>query len=130
LLRLQIGLEDGLQDQHCRHLHDTVLERCNPQRSLLAVRFGNVDTPHRTGTIRLRPEFFRQFAQPLLHAIEFDVRERLAVDARRAAIPEAGLRRDPQHVVAVQLVVQCVEAKRGRSLRFGMQRRLQLLNLR
>ena len=31
-------------------------------------------------------EFFRQFAQPLLHTVSFDVLERLAIDTRRPAI--------------------------------------------
>ena len=47
LLRLQVRLEDRLQDQHCCHLHHAVFNRRNPQRSLLAVRLGNVNPPDR-----------------------------------------------------------------------------------
>ena len=38
LLRLQVGLEDRLQDQHHRHLHHAVPDRTDPQRPLLAIR--------------------------------------------------------------------------------------------
>ena len=59
LLWLQVCLEDRLQDQHCRRLHHTVFNRWNAQRSLLAIRFGNINSPHRTRTIRFPPEFVR-----------------------------------------------------------------------
>src|SRR5262245_62158431 len=89
-----------------------------------------IDGPYgRRGSPRLRRRgFVRQFAQPLLHAVALDVLERLAVDARRAAVEEAAPVGDPQHIVAVHLVVQRVEAVRGRALRFGMPRRVPRLN--
>ena len=83
---LKVRLEDRLDHYLRRHLHHPIPYRRNAQRSLLAIRFGNVNSPHRTGTIRLRPKFFRQFAQPLLDAIALDVLKRLAIDACRAAI--------------------------------------------
>src|SRR4030042_529851 len=80
LLRLQSGLENRLQDQYCRHLHHTILDRWDAQRSLLAVRLWDVHPPDRLGTIRLRPEFFRQFVAPSALAVRLDVLEPLAID--------------------------------------------------
>ena len=54
--------------------------------------------------------------------------ERLAVNACRPLIQETAPVGDPQNVLAIDLVVQRVEAKFGRSLRFGVQRILQLSN--
>jgi hypothetical protein len=51
LLRLQVGLEDGLQDHQCRRLHDTVFDRWNPQRPLLAIRLRDIDPPNGLRTI-------------------------------------------------------------------------------
>src|SRR5580693_7808639 len=65
LFRLQIGLEDRLQDQQGRRLYDTIFDRWNTQRSLLAVRFGDPYPPDGLRTIRLLFEFLRQFTQPL-----------------------------------------------------------------
>ena len=38
LFRLQVGLEDRLQDQHRRHLHHAIFDARNAQRPLLAIR--------------------------------------------------------------------------------------------
>src|SRR5262245_54870332 len=130
LLRLQVRLEDRLQDEQCRRLHDTILDRWNPQRSLLAVCFRNVHPTDGLRTIRLLSEFLRHFTQPLLHTVRFDVRERLAVHARRAVVDATTPIGVLQHIRAIHLVVQQVEAVHGRALRFGMQRLLQLPNLR
>jgi RHS repeat-associated protein len=62
LFRLHVRLEDRLQDQKRSHLHDTIFHRGNPQRPLLAVRFGNIHPPYGLRTIHLLPEFLRQFA--------------------------------------------------------------------
>jgi hypothetical protein len=124
LLRLQVGLENGLQDHQHRHLHDTILDRWNAQRSLLAVRFGNVDPPDRLRTIRLLAELIRQLIQPLLLSVLLDVLEGLAVHTCRAVIEVTVAVGVPQHIRSVHLVVQRIEAVRGCALRFGMQRLL------
>ena len=86
LLRLQVGLEDRLQDQHRRHLHHAVLDARNAQRPLLAIRFRDVHAPDRLRLIRSLPEFFRQFVQPPVPPDASMSVERLAVDPRRAAV--------------------------------------------
>src|SRR5512135_88372 len=52
LLRLQVGLEDGLQDQHRRHLRYAVLDARDAQRPLLAIRFRDGHASDRLGTVR------------------------------------------------------------------------------
>ena len=128
LLRLQVRLENGFEDQHCRHLHHAITDRWNAQRPFFAVRFGNPYPPDWLRSIRLVLEFLRQFTQPLLFAVRFDVRERLPVHTGSAAVVTAPRQRMPEHIAAVHLVVERVEAIRGCSLRFGLQRLLQLLN--
>ena len=79
-------------------------------------------------SVPLLPERKRQFGQPPLHAMRFDIRKVLAVHARCALVRAAlgiGMRQD---VVAADLVVQRVEAITGFCLRFRVQRHLQLLN--
>ena len=95
---------------------------------LLPVRFGNVDPPHRLRTVRLPFQGLRQFTQPPLDAERLDVREILAVHARCPAVAASQPVSKIQNVAAIHLVVQRVEAIVGRSLRFGMQRVLKLLN--
>ena len=58
LLRLQVGLEDRLQDQHHRHLRHAVPDRTDPQRTLLAIRFRDEDASCRARRVQVggRPE--------------------------------------------------------------------------
>src|SRR5205807_9115114 len=97
-------------------------------RSLFPVWLGYIHPPYGLRSIRSTSQLLRQFAQPLLHPVLFDVLERLAVYACCSAVRFATFIGKCQHVFSVHLVVQSVEAKVGRSLRFVVQRRLQLLN--
>jgi hypothetical protein len=122
LLRLKVGLEDRLQDQHHGHLRHAVSNRPDPQRSCFALRFGDGDPPHGLWLVRLLSQVFGQFVQPALDAVGLDV--------RRAVVGTAAVEGEFQDVATVHLVVQQVEAIAGRSLRFGMQRLLEFPNLR
>jgi hypothetical protein len=69
-------------------------------------------------SVSLLSERKRQFAEPPLHPVRFDVRKILTSHARRPLIGAAlgvGMRQD---VFAVNLVIQGVEAETGFSLRF------------
>ena len=69
-------------------------------------------------SVLLVPERKRQFAEPPLNAIRFDIREVLTIYARRALVGAAlgpGMRQD---VLTADLVVQRVEAEASFSLRF------------
>ena len=68
----------------------------------------------------------RQFAQPPLTSIRLDIPEGLSVHARRTAIGLARAVGVVQHVLAIHFVIKRVESVIGRSLRFGLQRPLQL----
>ncbi len=52
LLGLPVGLEDRFEDHHGSPLHHTIRDRWDAQRSLLAIRLGEVDPPHGLRTIR------------------------------------------------------------------------------
>src|SRR6516162_2098202 len=130
LLRLQVGLEDRLQDHQHRRLYDTVLDRWNPQRSLLAVRLGNIHPPHGLRTVALLFEFFREYTQPSTDARRLDLCEGFAVHARFAAVGTTAFVGVAQHIPTIDLVVQRVEPIVRRLLRFGLQRRLEFPNLR
>ncbi len=124
LFRLQVGLEDRLQDQHSSHLYHAIFYAGNPERPELAVPFGDEHASDRSGTIRSTPELFRQFVQPPVSSIRLDVRKALAVDSRRPAIIAAADESPLQDISAIQLVVQRVEPIVRRVLRFSVQRRL------
>ena len=124
LFRLQVGLEDRLQDQHSSHLHHAIFYARNSQRSELAITFRDEHASDRPGTIRSVLEFLRQFVQPPVSAVRLDVRKALAVDSRCPAIIAAADEGPLQDVSAIQFVVQRVEPVVRRVLRFGVQRRL------
>ena len=100
-----------------------------PSGRCLPSGFRDVNPPHRHAVDTFFSQFLRQFVQPRSRAVRLDVRERLAVDPRCAAVGTAALVGEFQNVSSVHLVVERVEAIAGRSLRFGMQRRLEFLNL-
>ena len=77
---------------------------------------------------KLLPECMRQFTQPPLHPIRFDVRKLLTIHSRCALVGAALGVCMSQDVVAADLVVQGVETIAGFCLRFRVQRRLQFLN--
>src|SRR5690348_4873989 len=84
---------------------------------------------HCLRSLRFRSSFLDLTARPLLQPVLFDVLKCLAVYACCSAIRFATFIGKCHHVFSVHLVVQSIEAKVGRSLRFVVQRRLQLLRL-
>ena len=90
--------------------------------------FGYVHSSDRVRSVCLLPERTRQFAQPPLHPVHFDVRKVLTVHTRCALVGAALGIGMGQDVLAADLVVQGVEAVAGFCLRFRVQRRLQFLN--
>src|SRR6516162_4482706 len=102
---------------------------CKLSWTLCAFRLGDPHRPpHGLRSIRSTSQLLRQFVQPLPHPILFDVIERLAIYAGCSAIGFAAFVCEHQNVLSVHLVVQSIESKIGRSVRFVVQRRLQLLN--
>ena len=72
LLRLEIGLEDWLKYQHCRHLHHSITDPGNAQRSLFSICLGYPHPTYRTVS--------RQLVHPSFYAVRFDILKRLSVD--------------------------------------------------
>jgi hypothetical protein len=94
---------------HCRHA-DPIPNSRDAQRPQFAIGFGNEHPANRVRSISPLPERQRQFIQPPLHAVRFDVGKVLTVYARHALVGAAlspGMR---QNVQPMDLVVQGVEA--------------------
>src|SRR6266849_7248314 len=61
LLRLQVSLEDWLQDHQGSRLHDPVFDRGDAEWSLRPIGFRYPYPPHGLRTIRSFPQCHRQF---------------------------------------------------------------------
>ena len=120
-LRRHVDLEDGFQHHRRGRHHHAVRYPRNPERTkLLAVRLRNPHPSDCLGSIRLPVQFVRQFTKPAVFPIRFDVRKVLPVHARCALVGLAPIVGVPQHVLAIQLVVQKVEPIAPRTLRFRL----------
>ena len=100
------------------------------QRTPFAITFRDEHTAHRVRSIRSLSQFGRQFVEPSVSPVRLDVLEGLAVHPRGAVVGATAQVGEFQDVPAIHLVVQPVEPIPRRSLRFGMQRRPEFLNLR
>ena len=129
LLRLQVGFEDGFQEQDRRHLHHAIPDRRDTKRSLLAIGLRDVNPTDRLGAIGSAPESFREQFQPSVQPVRLDVLEGLAVYSRSSAVGSAAVVGMTQDIFAVHFVVQRVEPLVGRSFGLGVQRRLQPADL-
>ena len=104
LLRLKIGLEDWLQDQHYSHLHHAIPDRANAQRALLAIRFGDEHATHGARSIRSPSQFGRQFVEPSVTPVRLDVLEGLPVYPWGAVVRTAPQVGELQNVPSIHLV--------------------------
>ena len=93
--------------------------------------------PHLVQSIRF-PEIFTREVDTLIQTLPYTngqsslprfLVERLLIDSRCSLVGQAARVGEAQNVTAPHLVVQRIEPIVGRSLRFGMQRLPQLLNL-
>src|SRR5262244_1482224 len=116
--RRKVGFEDRVQyEQHGYHA-DPIPHARDAQRSEFAVGLWYKHSSDWLWPVGLLPERKRQFGQPPLHPIRFDVRKVLTVYSRCTLVGTAlgiGMR---QNVVAADLVVQGVEAIAGLCLSF------------
>jgi hypothetical protein len=92
--------------------------RRDTQRSEFAVGFGDKHSSDGVWSVGLLLERKRHFAEPSLHPVRLDVREVLTVYARCALVGATLGKGVGQDVVAVNLVVQGVEAIADFRLRF------------
>ena len=128
LLGWKIGFEDRFKHQPCCCHADPIAQGRDAQRPEFAIGFRYKHSSDGVRSVSLLPERMRQFTQPPLHPIRFDVRKLLTIHSRCALVGAALGVCMNQDVVAADLVVQGVETIAGFCLRFRVQRRLQFLN--
>src|ERR1700678_1433090 len=116
-----VHLEDGAQHHH-RSGHDhSISDTRNSERAkLLAVRLRYPYTSYCLCPIRLPAECVRHFAQPSLFSVLLDVRKVLPVHSWCASIGSTTPVRVPEHIFAIQLVIQKIKPIARRFLRFGL----------
>ena len=83
----EVRLEDRLQHQRRRHLRHPVSDRRNAERPLPAIGLRDVSPQDRLRTIRACAQRGAELLEQALDAVLLDCGERLAIDARRAAVP-------------------------------------------
>src|SRR6266498_2207218 len=122
-----VRLENRLQHDLHRGLHDPVPHRRNRQRPALAhdTRLGDEHPPGRQRTIPPLPQLGSQLVEQPGHPVLLDLSQRGLVDARSAVVPAHRDPPAPPHVLAEDLVEQRVEPPPGIGLGRPVQRMLQ-----
>src|SRR6266568_4118487 len=118
---LEVRLEDRFQHELGSGLHHPIPDRRNAERSLASVRLRYGHPPHRIGPVRLRHQFLAQARQPPLQARRLDLCKGHSVPARRTRICSGQRIGVTQDVLAVNLVVEQVEAEGRLRLRLTIQ---------
>src|SRR6266849_4774912 len=118
---LEVRLKDRFQHELGGGLHHPIPDRRNAERSLASVRLRYRHPPHRIGPVRLRSQFLAQARQPPLQARRLDPRKGHSVPARRTRICSGQRIGVSQDVLAVNLVVEQVEAEGRLRLRLAVQ---------
>src|ERR1700722_13147667 len=89
LLRQQVRLEDGANDQHRRHLNHAVADARDAERSLSSIALRYQYAQKGLGKVSPRNQLLPQCSQPLLSTPGLDPLERLAVPPRRSRVGAA-----------------------------------------
>src|ERR1700692_4914840 len=118
---LEVRLEDWFQHELGGGRPPPLPDRWNAERSLASVRLRYRHPPHRIGPVRLRNQFLAQARQPPLQARRLDPRKGHSVPARRTRICSGQRIGVSQDVLAVNLVVEQVEAEGRLRLRLTVQ---------
>src|ERR1700716_2170123 len=118
---LEVRLEDRFQHELGGGLYYPIPDGRNTERSLASVRLRYRHPPHQVGPVRLRNQFLAQASQPPLQARRLDLGKGHSVPARRARICSGQRIGVAQDVLAVNLVVEQVEAEGRLRLRLTVQ---------
>ena len=129
LFVLQIGFEDRFQYQNRRHLDHSIPDDGYAQGSLFPIGLRDIHPANRRRTITLVPQPLRQFSNPSAHSIGLDLLEADSIDSGCPAVGTASPPRLGQNILPTELVIERVKPITRISLRFGMQRFLQLPEL-
>ena len=110
---LEVGFEDGLQNQLHRRLHHPVPHRRNAQRPPFPIGLGNIDAQHRFGLIRPLPQAPLDFIEKGCLAFwrDGDLLDAHSIYARCPVIAPHRCPRSFQHVAPTHQPVETVEAK-------------------
>jgi len=118
----EVRLEDRLQHQQHRCLHDPILDGRDAKRSLPAVRLGYVDALYRLRPIAAGAKLIVQLLQECRRAGTInDVLARLAIHAGSALVLQHQPPGSGQHVVPIHPVVQGVKPESRLSLGLAAQ---------
>jgi hypothetical protein len=126
LLLGQIRLKDRFQHDDRCHLNHPIFDTGDASRPLLAPGFGYPYPAHGLGPIGFLPWFLDRLFQPAVHPSSLNRLESHPVHTRCATVATAAPPRVPENVFAIQLVIETVKPAGRLSLRFGMQRLLEL----
>ncbi len=107
--RQEIGLEDRLQHDLGRLLHDAIPDGRDAEWPFASVSFRDEPSPHRCGTVGALSEVGLQLVEHALHAVDLHVGERLTIDACRTSVAPDPLPCRPQDVTPVDAVVKGME---------------------
>jgi len=120
LLRQQVRLEDGANDQHRRHLDHAVPDGRNAQRPLASVALRYPYAQEGLGNVASQSELLPQRFQPSFLSVEVDLAERFAVHPRRSRVGAAPTISFLQNVFSADLVPKGIEAEGRFSLSFRL----------
>ena len=120
LLWQQVRFEDGTDNQHHRHLNNSVANGRNAQRSLASVALRYPHTQEGLGSVPSRQQLLPQLFQPPFHPLSFDLLEGLTVDARCSRIGMAAAIRLQHDIRSADLIPERIETKGRFCLRFRL----------
>src|SRR5271169_2131046 len=95
--------------------------RRNAERSLASIRLRYRHTPHRIGPVRLRDQFLAQARQPAIQARRLDRGKGHSIRAWRTRIGAGQRIAMTENVLAIDLVVEHIEAEGRLRLRLAIQ---------
>jgi hypothetical protein len=120
LLRQQIRLEDGANDQHHRHLDHAVADARDAERPLASIALWYPYPQEGLWDVAPRNQLLPQRFQPSLLSLSVDLLERLPVDPRCSGVRTAASVGFLKNVLPANLVPKSIEAKGWFSLSFHL----------
>src|SRR4051794_4250576 len=120
LLRQQVSLEDGTNDQHRRHLDHAVTDARDAERPLASVALRYPYAQEGLGHVAPRNQLLPQHSQPLLRTPVVDPRERLAIHPCRSRVGAAATVGFQQNILSADFVPESIEAEGWFSLSFRL----------
>jgi len=121
---LEVRLENRFDHDLTGLLHHPVTNRRNAQRSLSAIRLGDIHPQHRLWSVRVRLQVLLNLGKKRSHACSFDVVDTQTVRPGAAAVLAYFFPGPPQNIRPEDAVIERVEP--SVPARFGRQEELAL----